>query len=220
MTLYRLSHVLAMWMESYPGDFASPSAYYPLQGFLERMLLSSWVSHYAVELLPLLKPIAREPDPDEGWALPEQGMEDLELDSAVRQAITAQTDPSAKSIASSKMTKSNSRKSLFSVTDSFDDRDSAPGTPVESSFRSNANRQRGVSDAGTHDSAGSSSHHKPSSGLPRRAGQSQVYSNLADMSNAVSDFDSKMIALEITRIAWEIFASISVSTLSMYHARA
>ncbi|KNZ61867.1 hypothetical protein VP01_1348g5 [Puccinia sorghi] len=69
--LIRIGHVLMSWLETYPGDFVHPSTLTTLKAFNSLMISVTWLLHYAMEIIPIIKMLGRMTDEDVGWALPD-----------------------------------------------------------------------------------------------------------------------------------------------------
>jgi len=67
----KIGHVLMSWLETYPGDFVHPSTLTALKAFNSLMISVTWLLHYAMEIIPIIKMLGRMTDEDVGWALPD-----------------------------------------------------------------------------------------------------------------------------------------------------
>ncbi|WAR54039.1 hypothetical protein PtB15_3B549 [Puccinia triticina] len=119
----KICHVLTSWLEIYPGDFAQPATLTVLKAFNGLMISVTWLLHYAIETMPLIKMIGRMTDEDVGWALPdstEEGAVQGVLECVKRLQLALAVPASASSV--------TSRGSL--VADSHHDEPSLPMTPL------------------------------------------------------------------------------------------
>ncbi|GAA5922388.1 uncharacterized protein JCM15063_003286 [Sporobolomyces koalae] len=203
----KICGTLSIWMQSYPGDFSAPSTYGLLSPFLHSLLPNgaTWVAHYALELIPLLPAISSQPDADSSWALPDKDVEALPVrpspadspsDSRSRRPSMA---PSYDSAASRDQT---DRAATLSIPPVYDGSSALPP-----SFS-----PRPASDAGTFDTQDSGDH---SQGLSASASSSlrpRISAGafgLIEVSNMVMDMREEEVALQITRLTWEMFGGMT-----------
>lgn len=195
----RLCGALAQWLETYPSDFVAPPTYALLKPFLENLILSSWVAHYAVEMLPTLKLISERTTAEGSWVLPDTD------DSAA--GLMSRKQSLAPSLASSAAP--SSKKRLSALMDEG-----------EASSTGLSLRGRSVSDAGTSNTADSSERTSGTGGsqvafgrkLARDKSHGHSFS-LLDYSNVIGEAPEDAIAIQITRLTWDIFAEIKVRSL-------
>ncbi|KAI7957144.1 hypothetical protein MJO28_004239 [Puccinia striiformis f. sp. tritici] len=67
----KICHVLMSWLEIYPGDFVQPATLTVLKAFNSLLVSVTWLLHYAIEIMPMIKTIGNMTDEDVGWALPD-----------------------------------------------------------------------------------------------------------------------------------------------------
>jgi hypothetical protein len=209
----RLCQVLAKWIQTYPGDFVGHTTFNSLRTFLESLVPSTWVAHYAIELLPLLHDVSRTSDPDKAWALPdprdyfapaEHGKSSLapSLDSASvsssSASMTIETPPPpAGSHLHVPVTPTMSESSSHS---------SNSAEMIRAKKQPSGGRLRSHSDAADTD-PGTSTH--SSSGSRKLAKQPASF-GLADVSHSILEIPDDLLAQQIARLAWAIFVDIRV----------
>ncbi|KAI9608506.1 hypothetical protein H4Q26_004689 [Puccinia striiformis f. sp. tritici PST-130] len=89
---FEICHVLMSWLEIYPGDFVQPATLTVLKAFNSLLVSVTWLLHYAIEIMPMIKTIGNMTDEDVGWALPDTTDESAlkaVLDSASRGSVGA-----------------------------------------------------------------------------------------------------------------------------------
>ena len=210
-THMRLTSMLSVWVQTYPGDFTSPTTFGLLRSFLENLIPSSytWVSHYAAELLPILQLIPLMRDSHSSWALSDTPPQhNPRLSSVDLQAATrpASLNPSELFESDEAFSSSDHTPSFgFSVAD----RD-IPDSATTQNFSARARPHRSASSSRSTTTVESADQSKGSSVGSRRTGESGV-NLLLEASNAVLERDDDEVAIQITRIAWENFAGITVS---------
>ncbi|KAA1090961.1 hypothetical protein PGT21_019193 [Puccinia graminis f. sp. tritici] len=118
----KICHVLMSWLEIYPGDFVQPATLTVLKAFNSLMVSVTWLLHYAIEIMPMIKTIGSMADEDVGWALP-----DSTEDSAVKGVLE-----SIKKLQMSlaPMGSSSSAESRGSVAAESNDEPALPMTPL------------------------------------------------------------------------------------------
>ncbi|GAA6019171.1 hypothetical protein JCM11491_001401 [Sporobolomyces phaffii] len=212
----KICGVLSVWMQSYAGDFSAPATFGVLSPFLHSLLPSgaTWVAHYALELIPLLPAISAQSDPDASWALPDHDHDhDHDLGTPIELPPPPNSGSRRPSIAPSYA--SSGSNTNLSV---------APppgGSPLE------RRSPHPGSDAGTLDTQDSGDHQSfgtttsgggaPSTFLssrPPRAGGG-LHANaaaalaLVEVSNMVMEMREEDVALQITRLAWDMFGGMT-----------
>lgn len=225
----RLCAALVAWLDQYPGDFVAPATFALLKPFLESLVITVHVAHYAIELLPLLTGVSRMHDPESTWALPDRV--DTEMAFSSPTPHTAQ-DRKMSLVPSLTSTRSGSSMQHGTSTDAHTTSLIVPSTlsdgetmppyakdgaashetlPKTSSDLqvkqgyAGLTRDRSKSDAGT-----SSSRDAPAS-TSSSIGQVPSRINvLLDMSNRVAELPDDLLAAQITRMCWEIYSDMKV----------
>lgn len=211
----RLCGVLATWLQVYPGDFTAPATFNLLHPFLEGLLPrgATWVAHYAIELVPLLSSVATMSDPEGSWAIPDKSLvepepEPLPTNHPRRPSLVPSFDSSSSMAPSQHLDSVDGNQSRLSVpTSSSMQTESASPTSNLSSEVSRTSQSN--SDAGTMDSNDQKAF--GSSGGSRRGTAASAGSTLLDLSNALLELPEDLVAMQITRIAWEAFTEMTVS---------
>jgi hypothetical protein len=110
------------WLEIYPGDFVQPATLTVLKAFNSLMVSVTWLLHYAIEIMPMIKTIGSMTDEDVGWALPDSTEE-----TAVKEVLE-----SIKKLQMSlaPMGSSSSAESRGSVAAESNDEPTLPMTPL------------------------------------------------------------------------------------------
>ncbi|GAA5908125.1 uncharacterized protein JCM6883_004123 [Sporobolomyces salmoneus] len=195
----KICGVLSIWMQNYPGDFSAPSTFAILSPFLQSLLPSgaTWVAHYALELIPLLSSISTQSDPEASYALPDKDVPDsprrsptdpkLELPAGRRPSIAPSYDSS------------NSQNATnLSIPMSNDGSGSQTSTLLT----------RTPSDAGTLDTQDSGDQAQMSTTSLKLKGGIGA-SALIEFSNMIMEMREEEVALQITRLAWEMFGGMT-----------
>ncbi|GAA5991101.1 hypothetical protein JCM5350_006663 [Sporobolomyces pararoseus] len=200
----KICGVLSVWMQNYPGDFCAPSTFGLLSPFLQSLLPSgaTWVAHYALELIPLLPSISAQIDPESSWALP-----DKDVPSSPRSS----SDPANLEVPSSR------RPSIAPSYDSSNSQNAAKfSVPTANDSPMNAHSSalspRPASEAGTvdtQDSGDQVASFGASSTSSLRARPPLSASALIEVSNMVMEMREEEVALQITRLAWEMFGGMT-----------
>lgn len=237
--LCRICHVLMTWVESYPGDFVKATTLTVLKAFNTLILSATWLLHYAVEILPMSKAIAQMVDEDAGWALPdatdESTVEDLlqhlnrlkmalvpgsprvaiGLDAEQTENLSAHSKldselhPIMKNLGSSPQVskkvdctspsilsqQQQSQLKLMSITTKGSTINDQPPE------RQNPDNQ--------------SSHSKSAGSWSLQIDPNMEHKSLLEFSNQVLALTDETLALQITRLEWDIFAEMKVSDLAL-----
>lgn len=220
--VHRLCGVLSTWLQAYPGDFTAPATFSILQPFLTGLLPRgfTWVAHYAIELVPLLSALPQLRDPEASWALPDRPLEDgatrisASLPSEARRPSLA---PSYDSVASNSPSQPESSVDDNSVKLSVPSINTeSSSTPPTTAVSPREGRVRTDSDAATEDTADSSDPAKSIQSSSSSSWKRSVpsASTLLDLSNALIEIPEDVIAIQITRIAWEAFIDMTVSRIA------
>lgn len=178
-------------------------------------------------------------DPEASWALPDKPLEGIVLPPEVRHPRRPSVAPSIDSATSSLASGAQGQHGVASsinttAHDSVDGNISrlsvptstAASSPVEATFTTSsassgqqqvdASRRRSGSDAGTLDTmdsaTGANEQTKSfqSSGSWKSKSSSSNSSSLLDLSNALIELPEDVVAIQITRIAWETFGNMTV----------
>lgn len=196
-------------MQNYPGDFSASSTFGILSPFLQSLLPNgaTWVAHYALELIPLLPSISNQIDPEASWALPDKDVA-ASPDISARDAKLEVSQSRRPSIAPSYDSANSQNAANLSVPLSND------GSMAQSAVLS----PRTASDAGTFDTQdsgdqGQSLGASSSSSVRPRGGLGASF--LIDVSNMVAEMREEEVALQITRLAWEMFGGMTVIPLPL-----
>jgi hypothetical protein len=174
-------------------------------------------------------------DPEASWALPDRPLDDVALPPAA--ATAASTPPADQfrrpSLAPSyDSTASSSAPPSHAQTDSFDGSssrlsvpasDSSAATPPTTVVHSphDARHNGSSSDAVSIDTVDSNDPAKSFNSSSNNSGKKGVPSAsiLVDLSNALMELPEDTVAVQITRIAWEAFADMTVSRALAVEAR-
>lgn len=193
----RICHILLVWTETYPGDFGQPQPLDLLGQFRRRMFEDSWTIHLGVELVRLLKGIPDIFDPETSWALP---MSTETLCDTPEPPRPVTCPPSNVVINKAKETPP-SQETTPKPTE--DKRGSSPRVPP---FL----RSRSGSDAYSAGGSGTRS-------LPSTAGTAKIGGQtLLDFSNHLLLVAADEVALQISRLEWDIFADIKVCDTPLF----
>ncbi|GAA6063004.1 hypothetical protein JCM10212_002645 [Sporobolomyces blumeae] len=212
----KICGVLSIWMQNYPGDFSSPSTYGILAPFLQSLLPSgaTWVAHYALELIPLLGPIAAQSDPDLSWALPDRAVDSspmLQASSSTGKQVAEPVEQPARRPSIAPSYDSANSQNLGSQGTNLSIPGSTPQTTENSPVPSNSLSPRPQSEASTLDTEDSGEHSQGMSGsnpsLRPRGGPGAVA--LIEISNMVMEMREEEVAQQITRLAWEMFGGMT-----------
>ncbi|GAA5949678.1 hypothetical protein JCM3765_002751 [Sporobolomyces pararoseus] len=200
----KICGVLSVWMQNYPGDFCAPSTFGILSPFLQSLLPSgaTWVAHYALELIPLLPSISAQTDPETSWALPDKDVPSSPRHSPDSSNLEA---PSSRrpSIAPSYDSSNSQHAANLSVPTATD-------SPINA--HSSALSPRPASEAGTLDTQDSEDQvasYGASSTSSLRPRPPLSASALIEVSNMVMEMREEEVALQITRLAWEMFGGMT-----------
>lgn len=186
----------------YPGDFTAPATFNLLQPFLDDLLPrgATWVAHYAIELVPLLGTVPSMTDPEVSWAIPDKPMEDPIL-------VPGVEGPRRPSLVPSFGSESSTAPSHFFDSLSLEghqSRLSVPSIPVPADANA-TNLSLLEGQRGSAAEAGGTNLQEPK--LSRTPNFS---STLLELSNALTELPADSIATQITRVAWEAFAEMTV----------
>lgn len=186
---------------------------------------ATWVAHYAIELIPLLSALPQMSDPEASWALPDRPIDGASavtppstarLPPERRPSLAPSYDSTASSMAPDSFDGSSSRLSVpaSTTTNSSQGTDAATTPPTTVVHSPQEGRHRTSSDAGTIDTVDSNdparSFNSSSNGSSWKKGIPAA-STLLDLSNALMELPEDVVAVQITRIAWEAFADMTVS---------
>lgn len=200
----RLCGVLSTWFQAYPGDFTGSSTFYILQSFLDGLLPrgATWVAHYAIELIPLLNSVSKMEDPETSWALPDESLTEPlpEPVYIARRPSLAPSYESTHSTAPSTNQVFNTMNFIPSFSDSISISSEAKGSSDASTIAT-------VESFGWTNSLGSGMEQRRDGKVGTQMG------NLLEFSNALLELPEEVIAVQITRIAWDAFSEITVSYL-------
>lgn len=208
-------------MELYPGDFHAPPTLGALRHFLEKLVLCSWVTHYTVELLPLLRTAGRTPDKESAWALPN----DLETDVGTKTEPDRSNLNGASGISTYRESTTNNSEvsddqsigSSYHKIDTEDLHGLAPqisnegGSGSSISASTSINRSSGQDFSTLETSTSDITEHKNKPSIGSRRSSAKTTPTLVEYSTALGGAREDAIALEITRITWENFITIQVS---------
>ena len=214
---YRLCNILTRWVELYPGDFSGPATQVRLARFVDSLFTSNWVHQYAVELLQLVKHLSRFADMESAWALPDpMDLPQDTSDSNQLEAVLPERRPSLVPSLTSTYSSTSPAPSVV-TTPTYEN---TPLTPTLSadmqshqsgskSALSLSQRGRSYSDAGTNASSevGHGAQSAPS--LASRE-STRRHATLIEASNLVCETSVDKLAQQITRLAWDIFARMTV----------
>lgn len=205
----RICGVLSVWMQNYPGDFSGSSTFALLSPFLQSLLPSgaTWVAHYALELIPLLPSISAHSDPESSWALPDKDViySPIPASTVPKEESPGQRRPSvAPSYDSSNSQSMGAAATTLSVPLSRDG-----SGPPPSSLSPRPASEAGTLD--TQDSGGDSQGFGTSSTASSRLRSGTNVVGLIEASNIVMEMREEDVALQITRLAWEMFGGMTVS---------
>lgn len=185
----------------------------------------SWVHHYAIEIEELVKGISNTADQDAPWTLPDQ-LEESALHTRLASTKTnLERKASLAASTGTTLSQPSSDQALFTsfyagtpATSSFGteahlsvEKESAvpPMPPLEKTpSRSSSKKRFGF--------AGTASSELPP--LPPNTGtqQSQKMEAMLDLSDTFLDCAVQLVAVQITRHAWSIFASMQPRDLLRY----
>lgn len=190
--------MLSTWFQAYPGDFTGRATFDGLQAFLESLLPrgATWVAHYAIELIPLLKSVSRMDDPETSWALPDES-----LISPPPEAFV-EGERRRPSLVPSFESSGGAPTPRIAETEYFTPAfESSPFPPL----------RRRESETKAHGSGETKERRRE--GKDAKANQMGL---LLEYSNTLLEvsLSEEAIAVQITRLAWDAFAEITVSRLS------
>ena len=193
----RLCSTLSMWVQSYPGDFADPATLELLRHFVEVDLPrgGAWLSHHVYELTPLLPSLSRLTDPDIGWSV------SAVVNPAPR-ILSGQPRPQSRVI----LPPSRSQISLASTTCSSEP-PSLTGDTITSSTGFSQDQHSDKVSLESKPASLRSANTPPTREMP------SVTAIIVDTSNALVELREQDIALQITRLAWESLAGITVRAI-------
>lgn len=203
-------------MQNYPGDFVAAATFGILSPFLQSLLPSgaTWVAHYALELIPLLPSVSAQSDPETSWALPDKATEDSPQhspnDSKQRSSLPYDLENRRPSIAPSYESSGSQNASPHPTSLSV------PMSNEGSNQSTSPLSPRPGSDAGTLDTQDSGDQ-GPSSTSSLRARGGPNATALVEISNMVMEMREEEVALQITRLAWEMFGGMTVSLSNLSH---
>ncbi|GAA5869990.1 hypothetical protein JCM16303_001864 [Sporobolomyces ruberrimus] len=203
----KICGVLSVWMQNYPGDFSGSSTFALLSPFLQSLLPSgaTWVAHYALELIPLLPSISAHSDPESSWALPDKDViySPIPASTVPKEESPGQRRPSvAPSYDSSNSQSMGAAATTLSVPLSRDG-----SGPPPSSLSPRPASEAGTLD--TQDSGGDSQGFGTSSTASSRLRSGTNVVGLIEASNIVMEMREEDVALQITRLAWEMFGGMT-----------
>lgn len=187
--------MLSTWFQAYPGDFTGRATFESLQSFLESLLPrgATWVAHYAIELIPLLKSVSRMDDPDTSWALPDESLIPPPPETVVEgERRRPSLVPSFESSGGAPTPRLGGTEAFNPAFDS-------------SSFPPLRRRESDTKTSGTGDST--ERRREGKDGKATQMGLLLEYSNTLLLEGSSED----MIATQITRLAWDAFSEITVS---------
>lgn len=204
LVISRLCGLLSIWFQAYPTDFAAPATFNLVRCFLEDLLPrgATWVVHYSVELLPLLREVTD--DPDSCWGIPDESV--APPPSQSMSPPMARRPSVAPSLAASL---ESSRSFELPQRDSFSETRTRLSIATAASTTDSHPSDHGaltLSDA-------LSPSIKSASGRPRKG---QV-ANLLQVSNMLLDLSEDAVATQITRLAWDAFSQITVSCWTVFY---
>lgn len=188
----RLCSTLSTWLQSYPGDFSDPTTLDCLRHFVETDLKCGgpWLSHHLHELTPLLPSLLRITDPDVGWSVSGNDI--------ARREPSDQARPQSRVI----LPMNRSQVSLASTFSS-----DAPSLTEDSVASSADNGRNQHCDEVSLDSRDSTT---GSASSPMKRELSAVTAAIVETSNGLAEVSAQGIAVQITRLAWDRFAGITV----------
>ncbi|KAG0150260.1 hypothetical protein CROQUDRAFT_88295 [Cronartium quercuum f. sp. fusiforme G11] len=214
----KICHVLMTWVETYPGDFVKPTTLTVLKAFNTLILSATWLLHYAVEILPMSKAIGQMVDEDAGWALPdttdESTVEDLLQHLTRLKAALAPALPRA----------ALGLESEHSPTDELSKLDPELNTTLTDATSTSFRRAEEESRARMPNKLRETTHNDTQSSLGLKSTASSSLQvdpkaeskSLLEHSNLLISLPDELIALQITRLEWDIFAEMKPRHLIRY----
>ncbi|MBW0490071.1 hypothetical protein O181_029786 [Austropuccinia psidii MF-1] len=228
----KICHSLMTWVETYPSDFVKPTTLKILKAFTTLMLSTVWLLHYGVEILPMTKAIPNMTDEDSGWALPDitdQSLVEKSLESLSRlQSISIQVPGNQKSndlvhVQSSPIaphtTHGSKQESEILESKPILNESASPITNLDSSKASqNAHSIDGKSidnPQSTIESCANEMTRRPLTSSSHLEPRNEL-KLLHDYANQLLNIPEELIALQITRLEWNIFSEMKPRHLIRY----
>lgn len=252
----KICHVLMSWIETYPGDFVNPATLNVLMAFNSLMLSVTWLLHYAVEIMPMIKLIGTLRDEDAGWALPDKTEDSVveKVSSSINKLYRtlAVVSPRARRSTLSASTEEQFLPSTPHTGKSNDDHPPSDSSPHVDAFstaifsneqvnstaasspvvamNTNSLQDRHYPKVPNGDSADPSAPAEPVenfqiSNLPlkttatsstHQSDQKSEHRILLECSNLLLSIPNECIALQITRLEWNIFSQMKPRHLIRY----
>ncbi|KAM0793202.1 hypothetical protein ACM66B_000672 [Microbotryomycetes sp. NB124-2] len=194
----KLCGVLSTWLQTYPGDFVSSSTRSLLGTFVTDKLSQGahWVSHYIVEISPLVDKLDEIVDPDFTWAMPDEDPDERRSVLSGARRGEPHGDPNVSTLRTAMSHASLSGHSTQDGLSLSDLPDSLERTPRRSesdsatfSTRDSLGRVKSVSSPSLNDKS--------------------VQPFLLDISTALMEIPDDVVATQITRITWKAFSEMS-----------